>query len=194
VRAALGIVEIAYALDLGAPVLDIARQPVFLGPRPDKTALGPLLVDLDVLRHRASSRIASSVRWVNSLTEGQDHGLRRLDGFATAGAGARCDARHQLGASCSSTYRASAPRRHVRSRAASQHGQRAFSRAGGRRYCRRPSRLALREDVGDGGLAFDLRSTSGTSSGGRAVRNRVGSNGRNRIAAAPRGSNRPPSA
>ena len=45
----LRIVEVADALDLEAPVLDIAGEPVLLRARADEAALGPLLVRLHVL-------------------------------------------------------------------------------------------------------------------------------------------------
>src|SRR4030095_3068715 len=46
----LRVVQVADALDLEAPVLDVAREAVLLGARADEAALRPLLVGVHVLR------------------------------------------------------------------------------------------------------------------------------------------------
>ena len=85
-----GIIEIADALDLQPPVLDIARKAILLGARADEAPLRPLLVGVHVLGdlrfepHRlracaasARSRVGSSVRSRRLVRLGLRHRDRR---------------------------------------------------------------------------------------------------------------------
>ena len=165
----LGIVEVADALDLGPPVLDVAREPVFLGARADEAALRPLLVDLDVLRDARLD--AASPRACAASARSPTAGPRARGastGFGIAGAvGALLMRVISSRASCSSTSsRCAATAISPRRRSPSAAPAAASSRARFASVLPPPSRLACARMSASAGLAFDFALTSATSSGG----------------------------